>query len=249
MGEPQTAPDRLDLQGNPISAAPDRLDAQGNPVAPPLTGGQHLAVGPQTFNDTPLPPDWKTRLGAVMESAAHPKTMGDVVSLLFTAGAMNPQMGEAASLAGKALTALPVRTIANKTLTLGGDLLDNPIAHWMSYRAPLVGRALKATADAIGETEAAAAPVVRTAAPVAGPAMTAPPVVPTAPPVDIDSAIAAAKSAVGPSIPKPHLTAQDVMQIQSLIDRGVSQADAIAAVAKIRALGGKSFPISSVLPK
>lgn len=32
MAEQQSAPDRLDINGNPITAAPDRLDAQGNPV-------------------------------------------------------------------------------------------------------------------------------------------------------------------------------------------------------------------------
>ncbi len=255
MAEPQF------LSANPKAGALLSTDPNAPSAAPPAFPG-YGSVDPTSDSPDPLP-GFNRDLRDKLLTAAHPSTLADLVTLL--AAPTDSTRGVGLALLSKvkdalpAMPSVPVRTIANKTLNLGGELLDNPIAHWLSYRAPLAGKMLKATADAIGETEAAATPTASAAAPVAAamPAPVAPPPVaaapmPTAPPVNIDDAIAAAKSAVGPPaalLPKPHLTAQDVMQIQSLMHQGASQAEAIAAVAKLRALGGKSFPISSVLPK
>lgn len=173
MAQQQSAPDRLDINGNPITAAPDRLDAQGNPVtAQPneisltLTGGQHMQAGPQTFDDTPLPEDWKTRLAAAMEGMAHPKTWADIGALIL-GGADAKALNKGASLAAEAvadaksaLSSIPVRTIASTGLDFSGRMVQSPLR--------TSGGVLRAAAKAIGKTPAAAAeaaPVAAEAAP------------------------------------------------------------------------------------
>lgn len=100
---------------------------------------------------------------------------------------------------------------------------------------------------------------------------------PTGPPVNIDSAIASAKQAVGPrmmDVPSvrggtfgqtvapidpaaataasmPRFTVQDVKQIKSLIANGATQDEAVAAVMKLRGYpkAWQQFSITSLFPK
>lgn len=169
----------------------------------------------------------------------HPNA-GEVTRTDNTLGGLPPELaalgianvGRVAAAARPYLPALPtVRRAASGTLSTAGELLDNPVAQWITYRAPILGKFLKRAADTIGETEAAATPAA-TAAPAAPPSATS--VAGTA--ADVTPS-AAAPAPAPPPAPLPRYTTHDVIAIKSLMDQGVSQDEAIAVVAKVRAMG------------
>ncbi len=87
--DPQTAPDRLDIHGNPV--APDRLDAQGNPVYAP----------PTPTTPTAAPPSDALGLGltAAVKSLPAATTLAEQV-------ATSPAVPRMAATAGRVLGAV-----------------------------------------------------------------------------------------------------------------------------------------------